>query len=72
MTAECLGETGMSLKTKVTVVQEKGQQERRGDPAQEEESHNRKTLSGRKVLFIFIHFFHSSGSKESEIQDKVG
>lgn len=43
MTAECLGETGMSLKTKPTVVRGRGSGGPGRDHTQEEESHNWKT-----------------------------
>ena len=41
MTAECLGETGMSLKAKLTVVREAGQRGNR-DHTQEAGSHSWK------------------------------
>lgn len=52
MTAECLGETGMSLKTKLTIVMEKGQQEEQGETTHKEESHNWKMLQWVKD---FVH-----------------
>lgn len=65
MTAECLGETGMSLKTKLTIVRGTGQLGRqRGDHTQEEESHNWKKFKWMKG---FVHYLnpHFSCFKKS-------
>ena len=55
MTAECLGETGMSLKTKLTIVRGRGVTRGR-DHTQEEESHNWKMF---KWVNGFVHYLNS-------------
>lgn len=74
MIADCLGETGMSLKTKLTRVREKGQQQWHGrdHTLTKRNLTTGKCFSGWRFSFIIlIHFFHSSCSRNHRFIVKI-
>lgn len=75
MTAECLGETGMSLKDQTDHRHGKGHGGggvTRRDHTHKEESHNWKMFEWVKGLIPYFNsFFHCSCSPKSQIHNKV-